>query len=140
MRSDTKKTGSKGFTLVEALIAMVILGLAISALLVANRSFSTTNARGLELSTAEFLIEQVRERSVSTPFAGLGTLSGSFSPPHDSQGVALTNYPAYRQTVTVVQDANGFGFGPSEDFRTVKVDIYLNSELVSSASWLRANY
>lgn len=129
-----------GFTLIEALIALVLLALAITSLLVANGSFSSANGAGLELSTAEFLIEQIREQTIATPFANLATNfnNKTFSPPHDSQGNTLSGYPGYSQKITV-QSANSFG--PSADFYTITVSIYLNNnELISSASWLRANY
>jgi prepilin-type N-terminal cleavage/methylation domain-containing protein len=131
------KNKNCGFTLIEALIAMVILGLAITALLVANQSFTSTNAGGIELSTAEFLIEQVRERSVNTGFASLSSLAGTNLPPKDSQGIDLTDYPGYSETITV-QSASGFG--PNTDFCKINVEIYLHNELISSASWLRAKY
>ena len=128
-----------GFTLIEALIAMVLLGFAITALLVANRSFSAANAQGLEMSTAEFLIEQVREQTVTTPFASLMTNfnNKTYSPPHDSQGNSLSAYAGFSQKITV---QNLSGFGPSTEFYRITVEIRLNNEVISSASWIRANY
>jgi hypothetical protein len=114
---------------------MVILGFAITALMVANRSYSTANGQGLEMSTAEFLIEQVRERSANMAFGGLGGLAGTYL--KDSQGTALIGYPGYLQKVTV---QNVSTYGPSADFCKLTVEIDLNNELVSSASWIRANY
>ena len=49
-----------GFTLVEVLIAVALIGLAIASLLVANISFTKANSAGMDLSTAEVLIEQIR--------------------------------------------------------------------------------
>jgi prepilin-type N-terminal cleavage/methylation domain-containing protein len=128
-----------GFTLVEALIALAILGFAITALLVANQSYTAANAEGLELSTAEFLIEQIREATVATPFAQLQPNYGgkTFSPPHDSQGNPLTAYSGYSQKITV---QNTGDFGPIADFYNITVEIYLNNKKLSSANWIRANY
>jgi prepilin-type N-terminal cleavage/methylation domain-containing protein len=136
-----------GFTLIEALIAMVLVGLAITALLVSNQSFTAANGAGLELSTAEFLIEQIREQTVTMPF---GTLVGTFnstvktySPPHDSQGNTLTAYSAYSQRITG-QYVNASDLrtvsGSGTPFYRITVEIRFKNELISSASWLRANY
>jgi prepilin-type N-terminal cleavage/methylation domain-containing protein len=133
------KGKKSGFTLIEALIAMVLLGFAITALITANRSLTSANGAGLELSTAEFLIEQIREATVSTLFGDLQTNfnNKTFSPPHDSQGNSLTAYAGYSQKITV---QNVSGFGPSADFYKITVKVDLNNQTVSSASWLRANY
>lgn len=134
-----------GFTLIEALIATVLLGIAIFALLMSSQSFSKANGEGLEMSTAEFLAEQIREMTVSLPFASLAALNGQVnSPPHDSQGNSLTAYPAYSQKVTgVYLQSNDFTktwTSGAKDFYKITVDIYLNNEKISSASWIRANY
>ena len=49
------------FSLIEVLIATILVGLSIAALLAANGSFSMANVAGADLSTAEFLTEQIRE-------------------------------------------------------------------------------
>ena len=136
MSSKNKKTA---FTLIEALIAMVLLGFAITALITANQSITAANGTGLELSTAEFLIEQIREATVSTPFDQLATNfnNKTFSPPHDSRGNSLTVYAGYSQKITV---QNVSGFGPSADFYKINVAVELKNQPVTSASWLRANY
>lgn len=137
----------RGFTLIEVLIAMVFLGLAITALLVTNRSFTAANGAGLELSTAEFLSEQIREQTVTMTFPTLvGTYTSTvktYSPPHNSQGVALTAYPAYSQKITgqyvIATDLHTVS-GSATAFYRITVDVYLNNEKLSSASWIRANY
>jgi len=59
----------KGFSLVEVLIATVLVGMAIAALVAANGSFSMANVAGADLSTAEFLVEQIRELTTMLPVA-----------------------------------------------------------------------
>lgn len=58
---------TKGFSLIEVLIATVLVGLAIAALVAANGSFSMANVAGADLSTAEFLVEQIRELTTMLP-------------------------------------------------------------------------
>jgi prepilin-type N-terminal cleavage/methylation domain-containing protein len=57
----------RGFSLIEVLIATVLIGLSIAALVAANGSFSMANVTGADLSTAEFLAEQIRELTTMLP-------------------------------------------------------------------------
>jgi hypothetical protein len=59
-----KKTA---FSLIEILIATILVGLAVTALLVASSSMTIANGAGTDLSTAEFLIEQIRELTALLP-------------------------------------------------------------------------
>ncbi len=118
----------KGFTLIEVMIAVILVGLAIAALVGSNGAFSQANGVGTELSTAEFLLEQIKELSamvpvidpaVVTPVPGttvFGPDSGetlavyddlddfdgaSFSPPIDAGRNTLSNFTTFTQQVTV---------------------------------------
>ncbi|MHC4773552.1 MAG: prepilin-type N-terminal cleavage/methylation domain-containing protein [Planctomycetota bacterium] len=57
---NTKKR-KNGFTLIEALFAAMLLGLVVAALAAASGAFTMANGYGVDLSTAEFLIEEMRE-------------------------------------------------------------------------------
>jgi prepilin-type N-terminal cleavage/methylation domain-containing protein len=74
------RTSIAGFSLIEVLIATVLVGMAIAALVAANGSFSMANVAGADLSTAEFLIEQIRELTtmlaVADPEAAAWTVLG----------------------------------------------------------------
>lgn len=136
MRLNSQK---KGFTLIEALIAMLLLGFAISGLIVANQSLTKANGAGLELSTAEFLIEQVREQTAAEKiFANL--------PNYDTHGVyvSISGYPGYSRQTKVeyvsASDLRTVVTSPPTPFRKITVTIHLNNETLSSASWLRADY
>jgi hypothetical protein len=54
---------------VEVLIATILVGLSIAALVAANGTFSMANVAGSDLSTAEFLAEQIRELTTMLPVA-----------------------------------------------------------------------
>jgi len=62
------------------LIAVVLVGLAITALLVANSSFTIANGAGTDLSTAEFLIEQIRELTAMLPVIDPQSSTTTFGP------------------------------------------------------------
>ena len=56
-----------GFSFVEILISIILVGLSITALVFASNSFTMANGAGADLSTAEFLIEQIRELTTLLP-------------------------------------------------------------------------
>jgi prepilin-type N-terminal cleavage/methylation domain-containing protein len=159
----------KGFTLVEVLIATILLGLAIAALIGANVSFTKANGVGANLSTAEFLAEQIRELStmlaVVDPQTGTahfgaeeanvadyddiddldGNGSGlTFNPPISSSRTVLTDLAAYSQQVTVTNvNKNNFQQNVadnSSDFVRITVKIFYGSSELCSNSWIRARY
>jgi type II secretory pathway pseudopilin PulG len=132
MRNQTSnikhQTSTGGFSLVEVLIATLLVGLSIAALVAANGSFSQTNVTGADLSTAEFLIEQIRELTTMLPLVDptvvnwttLGPESGetnvaayddaddfkgfdsiTLGAPINAQGTTLPALAAFRQQVAV---------------------------------------
>jgi prepilin-type N-terminal cleavage/methylation domain-containing protein len=155
-----------GFSLIEVLIAILLVGLAISSLVAANSAFTKANGAGTDLSTAEFLIGQIRELTTLLPVidpesevATFGpetgeTLAGyddlddfdgaTFSPPIDVDRNVLSNFTAFHQLVTV-ENVSPSNFEQivgdhNSYFVRVTVSVYLNSRKISSASWLRAQY
>jgi type II secretory pathway pseudopilin PulG len=135
----------RGFSLIEALIAILLVGLAIASLVVASGSFTKSNSASTELSTAEFLIEQIRERSMSVGYEdllGLGHFDGVvFSPPIGANGESLNNFTAFGEQITIehVSDANFGQVVADSNFVRVTVKVFLNSKEISSLSWLRAD-
>ena len=155
----------RGFTLIEVLVATMLLGLAIASLVATNISLTRANGAGADLSTAEFLVEQIRELStlvaVVDPEGGtasFGAEEGSladyddlddfdgavFSPPIDAGRSVLSDFGAFSQQV-VVENVSGSNFEQvigdhTSDFVRVTVTVLLNSEPISSASWIRARY
>jgi hypothetical protein len=154
-----------GFSLIEVLIATLLVGLAIVSLVAANIAFTKTNGAGVDLSTAEFLIEQIRELTVLLavvdPQSGTATfgpeeatLAGyddlddfngaNFSPPISANRTVLNAFAGFRQRITV-ENVSPSNFEQvvahhSSPFVRVTVKVFLNSEEISSASWIRARY
>lgn len=134
-----------GFTLIEVIIAIMLVGLAIVGIVAASGSLTTINGVGIEMSTAEFLIEQIRENFADDSFDSVIALNGIvFSPPIDATGTALTDFAHYSQSITVVNVNNNDltqidGSGTS-DFRRITVEILLGSKTINSGSWIKADY
>ena len=163
MKNSRRKNG---FTLIEVLIGILLVGLAIVSLISANGAFTQANGVGVELSTAEFLIEQIRELTTVLPvidpntgtttfgpeasetlvnYNDLDDFNGaSFSPPIDAYRNPLNDLSAYTQQITVenvsASDFEQVVSNHSSFFVRVNVKILLNTEEVSSARWLRARY
>jgi prepilin-type N-terminal cleavage/methylation domain-containing protein len=153
-----------GFTLVEVLIAVVLVGLAIACLLAASSSFTSANAVGLDLSTAEFLTEQIKELTALLPVVDPNTGTdvfgpeeaaladyddlddfddAGFSPPINADRQPLDNFAAFTQQVTV-ENVNAADFEEvvgdhTSDFVKVTVKVSLNAREIISASWIRAS-
>ncbi len=152
------------FTLVEVLVAVMLVGLAIACLLAASSSFTSTNAAGMDLSTAEFLTEQIRELTALLPaidpntgtdlfgpeeaaladYDDLDDFDGaSFSPPINANRQPLDNFAAFSQQVAV-ENVNPADFEQvvgdhTSDFVRVTVKVCLNAREITSTRWLRAS-
>ena len=154
-----------GFTFVEVLIAIILVGLAIASLVAANSSFTKANSAGTDLSTAEFLIEQIKELTVLLPvidpntgtsifgpeeatladYDDLDDFDGaSFSPPISVGRETLNDFAAFSQQITV-ENVNPANFEEvisdhNSSFVRVTVKVFLNFREISSFSWIRAQY
>ncbi len=162
-RKSPTKTG--GFSLIEVLVAILLVGLAIAGLVAANTSLTKANGAAVNLSTSEFLIEQIRELAtllpVIDPQSGEDTFgpeeaaladyddlddfdNASFSPPIGCDKSLLNNFAAFTQKIKVENvSASNFELvvgDHSSSFVRVTVEVFLNSRLLSSVSWIRARY
>jgi hypothetical protein len=146
------------------LIAIILIGVAIASLIAANNAFTEANAAGTGLSTAEFLLEQIRELAILLPVVdpndGITTFGpeeaslaeyddlddfhgANFSPPISADREVLNDFAAFTQQVTV-ENVNAANFeqvvaNHSSFFVRVTVKVFLNSREITSASWIRAN-
>ena len=137
-----KPSLSGGFTLVEIMVASMLIGMAIASLMMASGAFTNANGAAINLSTAEFLIEEIRELSTDTAFDDLSGLAGTYNPPIDISSSQLTDFSAFSQQVEV-RNVSASDFTVSQagsDFIRVTVTVLLSGNEVSSASWIRAGY
>jgi type II secretory pathway pseudopilin PulG len=132
----TKASG--GFTLLEALFAAMLIGLVIAALAVSSGAFTMANANALDVSTAEFLIEEIRALTETLPFDDLGGVAGNYSTPINMDGTPLADFSAYEQRVTMVSCGSEFNAANSDIVR-MTVTILKNGRFISEANWIRAN-
>lgn len=160
-RSENKNKSA--FTLIEALIATVLIGVAIAALITSNVAHTQANAHGMYTSTAEFLIEEVRAMTLPMAFVepdeiadtfgpddnedGVGDFDDiddfdgfTFNPPVDVNGNSLSDFSEYSQVVTVESVDPGDLTSVVEDFDSsivrISVRIAMNGKEVGSTSWI----
>lgn len=163
--SPIKRQSNSGFSLIEVLMAIMLVGFAVACLVAASISFTKANSAGAELSTAEFLIEQIRELTMLLaavdPETGISTFGpeeanlfdyddlddfdgASFSPPIGADRQDLNDLAAFSQKVTV-ENVSGSNFEQvvddhSSSFIRVTVKVFLKAKEIGSASWIRARY
>ncbi|MFC1739200.1 prepilin-type N-terminal cleavage/methylation domain-containing protein [Planctomycetota bacterium] len=134
-----------GFTLIEILFAIMLVGLAVVGLVTSNVSFTQANSAGTNLSTAEFLIEQIRELTTMEAYENLHDFDGAaFSPPINANGEDLDAFGEFTQQITV-ENVNNTDFenvvaDHTSNFVRITVRVLLNSRGISSVSWMRAQY
>ncbi|MHC5082923.1 MAG: type IV pilus modification PilV family protein [Planctomycetota bacterium] len=137
-----------GFTLLEVMFATVLIGLVISALAASSGAFTVANGYGVDLSTAEFLIEEIREFSAPMTFDVIEDYESyydiSVNPPIDVSGAAMPEFSAFTQVVDI-ENVSNTNFDQvvadgTSDFLRVTVTITKNGTPISSASWIRAQY
>lgn len=135
------KKKRSGFTLLESLFAAFLIGLVIAALAASSGAFTMANAAAVDLSTAEFLIEEIRELTVTTPFASLSIGIVNYSPPRDVNNEPLDDFDAFSQHITIrpVSSTDFTSFQAGSDFKNITVKIIKNGSPISEASWIRAN-
>lgn len=133
------RKASGGFTLLEALFATMLIGLVIAALVATSGAFTMANAAGVDLSTSEFLIEEIRELSAMMSFEELPdlTVNSPYSPPIDVSGQLLNDFAAFEQQVAVENCGLEFN-APDDDFVRITVTIIKSGRPVSQTSWIRA--
>ncbi|MCE5185766.1 MAG: prepilin-type N-terminal cleavage/methylation domain-containing protein [Planctomycetaceae bacterium] len=156
-----------GFTLVEALFAAMLLGVVIAALAASSGAFTMANGYGMDLSTAEFLIEESRDMLATLPAVDPETQKDVFgheadetstalyddvddfhnvvfSPPVDISRAAMNEFAGFAQQITVQNvdavNLTATAADHSTDFVRVTVTILRNNVPMTSTSWIRANY
>jgi len=96
-----RREGGRGFTLVEALMTILLLGVGLAAVLGAVNLGIRYSGEGTELTQAVFLAQEIRERTLNMDFLDVANLDGvTFSPPVNSHGETITGMSSWSQAVT----------------------------------------
>lgn len=129
-----------GFTMLEAMLATLIIGIGFVAMLNLIANSTRANGDGTELITALDLARNIREKTVTQPFATLPALNGtSYMPPTDNRGVTLTQMPNWQQVVTVEPvnpaEVTSNSADPRVEALRLTAVVRHNGEQVTSLTW-----
>ena len=160
-------TGSRqGFTLVEALVAVIIIGLGAAAIMVSAASNTRANDTGSKLTDAVFLGQELREWTLGLPFTDpdpgdqgnppgsdgsdpqdfvddLDDLMGvTYAPPRDGSGAAISGMPGWSQTINMTwrdpDDLTSVVADGASNIIYVEVTLSFESTAVMETGWLVA--
>jgi len=122
-----------GFTLMEALFAIVIVGLGVVAMMQLFTSGTEVNAYGNKLSAAVIFAEQVRAQTDETDFLGL--------PARDDEVFAgsgeLLDYQVQLNVEAVTPEDMTVYVGPDPEMYRITALVTANGKEVTRMRWLR---
>jgi Tfp pilus assembly protein PilV len=164
MKQKHVRVASGGFTLIEAAIATVIVGVGVGVLLTAVAACTRVNSAGKELTQGVFLAQEIREWTLQLPFSDpdpgdQGNPPGpdgsdpevfvddlddlidvTYSPPRSAQGNALHDMADWSETLTFTwrdPDSLTTVVSPgSSDMIYVEVEIFNQAQPVLTTGWL----
>ncbi|NQV33628.1 MAG: prepilin-type N-terminal cleavage/methylation domain-containing protein [Phycisphaeraceae bacterium] len=154
-----------GMTLIEVMVATVLIGIALSAMVGANGYITQVNRAGCDLSVAESLLEHIKEKTEALPvvdpdlsivqfateeadwalYDDLDDFDGaSFCPPIDARGNVLNQWSTFTQQVAVqnvqIDDLTTPVADLASNFYRVTVTILHEQRPVTSGTWIRCLY
>ena len=125
VQATVRSAHDKGFSLAEVVVATVLIGLGIVALLGATVAGTRSNDAGLRITQAVFLAQEIREWTLGLPFSDLDSgdaanppgpdgsdpqvfvddlddlMNVTYSPPRNGQGSPLADMTAWSETLTL---------------------------------------
>jgi len=162
-RQRRKGTVRSAFTLIEALIASVLVGLGIAAMMISTQSGTRVAAHSRELTEAIYIASEIREWTLKLPFKDPVTpddppgpdggedpqvvvddlddlMSVTYCPPRDAMGRTINDMSDWSEMITLTwRDKDNLTSivnpGDSE-MVYVQVDVSHNGKKILSTGWL----
>jgi prepilin-type N-terminal cleavage/methylation domain-containing protein len=92
----------RGFTLIEASLTTVIVGVGVLAMLQLLASGTVNNIEAVETTTGANVAKSIREIAVQKSMAQVVAMNGTYhEPPWDSRSQPIDDLPNWRQTIAV---------------------------------------
>lgn len=139
-----KRTGTRsnrgGFTLTEATVAIIFVGLGMAGMLASLSSGTRATQGGYDLTRAGFLIREIREHTFAVPFDEL--TSTTYTQCIDGQGDAMDFQDSsnWSQKLTVSRrEEDNLDSADATDTSNVKyvqADILYQGQSILQAGWL----
>lgn len=130
-RTSTKR--SMGFTLIEAVFAIIIVGLGVVAMMQLFLSGTEINSYGNKLSTGVIFVEQIRSVTDETDFYDL--------PDHDDQifngTEELEEFQVQLNVEAINPDDMTVYVGPDPEMMRITAQVSFKGKELTQLSWLR---
>ena len=132
----------RGFTLIEAALTTVIVGVGLVATMSLLASGTSSNVDGANTTTAINLAKNIRELTLKSTFAEVRAMNGqTFNPPVDSRGTAVTGFDHWTQSMVVqAVDRNRLSadiIDANPDAVRVTVRVHNRGSYVNELTWYR---
>jgi len=165
-----QKTGlicKKGFTLVEVLVATILIAIGVTSLLAAMATSTQSNTAGRDLAQGSLLCQEIREWTLRLPMidpdeADQGNPPGNdgsdpqtfvddlddlmgvtFSPPRDATGAVIADMDQWSQTINITwrnaSDISSIVTDGTSDVVYVEVVVSRLGNEVCRTGWVVAN-
>lgn len=96
------RRGGRGFTLIEASLTMIIIGVGVASMVQLLASGTVNNIESAELTTGINVAKNVREIALQKSMTELIAMNNTYhEPPWDSRSASITDLPTWRQTISV---------------------------------------
>jgi type II secretory pathway pseudopilin PulG len=131
-----------GFTLIEAALTTMIVGIGLVATLQLLAAGTSANIDGTNTTTGVNLARNVRELTLKSTFAEVRALNGDVhNPPVDSRGTTIAGFNNWTQSI-VVQPVdpdrlNTVIIDPDPDVVRVTARVHNNGSYVCELTWYR---
>ena len=142
LRTNTTAGGKAGFTLIEAMFGVIIVGATIAGVMLLMGSGTRVNFYGNNLATAVLLAEEVRALTDGHDFDDLGDLDGDTFSPTDDDGEPIASLARYEQSVSVTYiGPDDFSTYTGEDpavLARLVATVSLDGEQLTQMTWFRS--
>ena len=135
-----KRRRRRGFTLMEAALTTMIVGIGTVSIMQLLASGTVTNIDAAELTTGSNVAKDLHEAMLQMTYAQVEGLNGAtYQPPVDSRTQSISTLPDWEQSVTV-QPVSADNLTQSivdsnPDAVRITVSVTHNSREVCSTSW-----
>jgi type II secretory pathway pseudopilin PulG len=130
----------RGFTLMEAALTTIIVGVGMAAMMQLLAAGTVNNIQAFETTTGSNVAKSIHEAMIQMTFAQVTAMNGqTYEPPIDSCQHSITSLTNWQQSVTV-QPVNPDSLtqnvvDPDPDAVRVTVDVSHNGNEVCQVSW-----
>jgi prepilin-type N-terminal cleavage/methylation domain-containing protein len=101
-RNQPQRPARRGFTLIEASLTTVIVGVGVAAMMQLLAAGTVNNIQSFETTTGVNIAKAIREVTVQKTLAQVIAMNNTYhEPPWDSRSQSISDLPNWRQTITV---------------------------------------